>query len=86
MTDRLLNFQSGILDHFHNQQPWEYCMPARWVPHCLLVRDVPPHSIPSMIGKCQKLTLPLNGRLEKIGLVEFPPAKELCLFDLEGED
>lgn len=86
MTDRLLNFQTQILDRFSDSKPWDYCMPARWVPHCVLVRDMPSSGIQRVFEACRHIPLPLTARLEKIALVEFPPAKEVCVFDLEGEE
>jgi len=84
MTERLLQFHTQILQRFGHCQPWEYCLPSRWVPHCVLARELPPAALPRVFDVCRGIPLPLNGRLEKIALVEFEPAKEVCVFELEG--
>ena len=68
---RLPEFADGLGDYY---------LPGRWVPHCTLGERVPGDSLPHTIDLCRCLSLPTNGRLEEVGLVEHRPLYRRAAF------
>lgn len=64
---------------------WDDYQPDQWVPHCTLTLDMPPERLPAALDLCRRrAALPLAGRFEQIGVVEFRPVAERCRFPLAG--
>lgn len=61
---------------------WDYYAPGRWVPHCTLAMDLGEDLAPTALEIARRAPLPLGGRLERIGIVEFRPVRQRCAFDL----
>jgi hypothetical protein len=61
---------------------WEYYAPGRWGPHCTLAMNLADEQVVTALGISRRAPLPLEGCLERIGIVEFRPVKQLCAFPL----
>lgn len=59
-------------------EPWNYYLPESWVPHCTLATEVPPERMADAIAVAQRAPLPIVGRLEAVGIVEFRPVRLLA--------
>jgi 2'-5' RNA ligase len=64
--------------------PHPYYLPGRWVPHCTLTQHCPPDRVGEVIEICRALPLPLDGRIEAIGVIETRPIRLLSLHRLRG--
>lgn len=62
--------------------PIDYFDKGIWKPDCQLTREIDNNKIYDAVGCLYKNKLPLVGRLERIGLIEFHPAKQIISFDL----
>jgi 2'-5' RNA ligase len=61
---------------------WTHYLPEHWVPHCTLAMELPVERIAPAIDLCRRVPLPLSGRLNRLGLVEFRPVVERAVFRL----
>ena len=52
------------------------------MPHCTLAMDFTEDLTPTALAIARHAPLPLTGRLDRIGIVEFRPVKQLCAFAL----
>lgn len=59
-----------------------YYLPGSWVPHCTVATDLTDTEIGKVVKHCWEHFRPIQGRFQEIGLVEFPPAKELATYKL----
>jgi 2'-5' RNA ligase len=59
-----------------------YYLPKNWQPHCTVAEDLSSKQVSHAIEVCRKTHLPIRGQLVQIGLIEFRPIKEVCLFAL----
>jgi len=59
-----------------------YYLPKNWQPHCTVAEDLSSKQVSHAIEICRKVHLPIRGQLVRIGLIEFRPIKEVCLFAL----
>lgn len=59
-------------------EPWSYYLPDAWVPHCTLAMDVAPDRMTETLAVAQRAPLPIVGRLEAVGIVEFRPVRLLA--------
>ncbi|GAC1335231.1 MAG: 2'-5' RNA ligase family protein [Chloroflexota bacterium] len=64
--------------------PWEYYLPGVWEPHCTLAEQVPSDELPRAIRACHAIDLPVRGRLEEVGVVEFRPIRHRSTYMLAG--
>jgi 2'-5' RNA ligase len=77
-------------DRFHQRfsdlagSPWAYYLPKQWVPHCTLAIDVPQALVPRAVEVCNTVGLPIDGRCEGIGIVEFRPIRHRAEFRFAG--
>ena len=55
---------------------WPHYAPQAWVPHCTLAMELGSVSAAVALALCRELTLPLEARLDRIGIVEFRPVRE----------
>lgn len=60
--------------------PWAYYLPGQWVPHCTLAMELPLAGVPRAVDVCRAVRLPLDGRLEEVGVVEFRPVVHREMF------
>lgn len=58
--------------------PWDYYLPQSWVPHCTLAMEVPPERMHEALAVAGRAPLPIVGRLEAVGVVEFRPVRVLA--------
>ncbi len=61
---------------------WDYYAPGLWVPHCTLATDLPEELTRTALAIARHAPLPLTGRLDRIGIVEFRPVTQHCAFAL----
>lgn len=86
----LLNFQQNIKNKFDmigKTLPFDYFDRGKWQPECPLTTS----SFPMKKEKLSKameylatIELPINGWLEKIGIIEFHPAKKIISVPLKS--
>ena len=86
VTRPLLELHEGFHAQLAPLAPpaWAYYRPGHWVPHCTLTLDMPPERIPAAIRLVQQARLPLAGRLDRLGVVEFRPVVERGVYPLAG--
>lgn len=63
-------------------QSWAHYLPGNWVPHCTLARYLTGDQIPDAIAIAQELALPVKGRIDRVGLVAFPPIRTAGTYPL----
>lgn len=64
---------------------WTYYLSGHWVPHCTIGFELPVERIPAAVGLChERGGLPLAGRFTRVGVVEFRPIIERCIWPLTG--
>jgi len=67
----------ALHDRFHLEfrelagGPWAHYLPGQWVPHCTVALGVPRSAVGETVVRCLSVRLPIPGRLEEVGLVEF---------------
>lgn len=61
-----------------------YYLPEHWKPHCTVAENLSSKQVRQAIEVCRKAPLPIRGQFIQIGLVEFLPIKEICVFKLGG--
>ncbi len=59
-----------------------YFVPGIWKPDCQLTVSFDKAKLAKAINYLSETALPFNGRLEKIGVIEFYPAKQLISYEL----
>ena len=64
---------------------WPYYLPEAWIPHCTLAMDVPPDRVTEALAVAGRGPLPITGRLEYVGIVEFRPVRVLARYPLAGD-
>jgi hypothetical protein len=63
----------------------DYYLPGNWVPHCSLALNVPLDRLAAGVEAASRTTgLPLRGRFESIGLIQFLPATDVYTAPLAG--
>ncbi|KPU26288.1 hypothetical protein TR13x_10765 [Caloranaerobacter sp. TR13] len=78
----------GIHSEFHNSfkkyrsKAWDYYLPNRWVPHCTLAMNLNDEMVNKTINICRGLELPINVKINKSGILEFKPNKQLIEYKL----
>jgi len=61
-----------------------YYLPEHWKPHCTVAENLSSNQVSQAIEVGRKAPLPIRGQFIQIGLVEFRPIKEICVFKLGG--
>ena len=86
VTGDLLALQRRAHDRLAGavEEPWDYYLPDRWVPHCTLTEHCPPDRIGEVVTVCQRLALPFQGRVEAVGIVCTRPLQRVALYPLRG--
>jgi len=63
---------------------WPHYAPAAWVPHCTLAMDLGSVSAATALALAADFSLPLDARLDRVGIVEFRPVRERFSRPLTG--
>jgi len=61
-----------------------YYEPGFWVPHCTMAIGIEPSEVPRAIQICHASDGIGEFVLNAIGLVEFVPVRDICVFPLQG--
>ena len=87
VTPDLLALHRSIYDQFssHVSDFWPHYAPASWVPHCTLAMGQLPQPLGAAIDICQSIGLPVVCNVIELGLVEFPPVKQLYTVPLVSQ-
>ena len=85
VTKELLDIHAKFHSYFekYKNQAWDYYLPNNWVPHCTLAMNLDNDMVNRVIEICSKISLPLKAKLDRIGLIEFKPNKQLIEYKLE---
>lgn len=81
----LLKLQSEIreeCDKYSQLFPIDYFDRGMWKPDCQLTREIDKTNLVNAINCLFERKLPIKGKLERIGLLNFHPAKQIVNFDL----
>jgi 2'-5' RNA ligase len=62
----------------------EYYLPGRWVPHCTVATGVAPDKMGAALEICLRSEAFGAVLLDKVCLIEFPPARQIYAFPLGG--
>jgi 2'-5' RNA ligase len=86
VTQELLDVHANFHRMFSRYRPEvsEYYLPNRWVPHCTVAMDLKSDQISRAIDVCRQVRLPIDGKFEQVGVIEYRPVKELFVYDLGG--
>lgn len=71
-----------IFDKFVNNLSENYFVPGIWKPDCQLTVSFDKGKLGAAVNYLSETSLPFNGQLEKIGVIEFYPAKQLFSYEL----
>lgn len=84
VTMGLLQLHQDFCEFFseYDGLAWDYYRPGLWVPHCTLAMNLDGSKVKEAVDIICRLRLPLYGILDKIGVLEFSPNKELFEFNL----
>ena len=85
VTRELLRLHKQFHAHFGAvaDRPWPYYAPGAWVPHCTLAERFPRASLGlAAATAAEAVALPLAGRLDRVGIVQFRPVQERALVAL----
>src|SRR5437899_1843103 len=66
------------------RERWPHDAPAAWVPHCTLAMDLGSVTAATALALAAELPLPLEARLDRVGIVEFRPVRERFARPLTG--
>jgi hypothetical protein len=61
-----------------------YFDPGIWKPDCFLTMSIMREKLPGAISVAMELPLPFDGAIERIGLIEFHPARKLFSCNLSA--
>ncbi len=59
-----------------------YYRPGNWFPHCTMAMYLQPEQIGPAVELCRRCEAFRNGQLVEMGLVEYAPPRDICLFPL----
>ncbi|MCK5225458.1 MAG: hypothetical protein KAQ89_01945 [Planctomycetes bacterium] len=75
---------------FHNHISSEdlgcekYYLPGNWIPHCTIACNIENEdTYRDVFWNCYNTELPITGNVARVGIVEYPPAKEMQCFELK---
>lgn len=69
-------------DKFVNNHSENYFVSGIWKPDCQLTVSFDKSKLGAAVNYLSETSLPFNGQLEKIGIIEFYPAKQLFSYEL----
>lgn len=84
VTKELLDIHEKFHIFFekYNNQTWDYYLPGKWVPHCTLAMNLNDKMVNKTIDICRNSQLPINVKINWIGILEFKPNKQLIEYKL----
>jgi 2'-5' RNA ligase len=87
VTDDLLSFHKEFHDYFRefDGAAWDYYRPGKWVPHCTLAMNLSDEMVGKAIEITRRFSLPIRGALDRIGVLEFSPNKQLFEYEMISE-
>jgi 2'-5' RNA ligase len=87
VTSELLRFHKGFHDFFkeNDNAAWDYYRPGKWVPHCTLAMDLTNEMVSGAVEIVRQFSLPIQGRVDRIGVLEFSPNKHLFEFIMNNK-
>ncbi|WP_459481519.1 2'-5' RNA ligase family protein [Clostridium saccharoperbutylacetonicum] len=71
-----------IFNKFESKDSQNYFIPGIWKPDCQLTIQFDKAKLVDAINYLSQTNLPFDGHLEKIGLIEYHPAKQLFSYEL----
>jgi hypothetical protein len=71
-----------LFDKFINIDSENYFVKGIWKPDCQLTVSFDKRKLGAAVNYLSETTLPFNGQLVKIGIIEFYPAKQLFSYEL----
>lgn len=71
-----------IFNKFGNEDNRGYFAPGIWNPDCQLTVSIDKAKLATAVNYLGETALPFNGQLEKIGVIEFYPAKQLFSYEI----
>lgn len=71
-----------IFNPFGNKDERGYFAPGIWKPDCQLTVPFDKAKLATAVNYLSENSLPFDGRLEKLGIIEFYPAKQLFSYEL----
>lgn len=71
-----------IFNKFVSKDNQKYFVPGIWKPDCQLTVAFDKAKLATAMSYLSKTALPFNGQLEKIGVIEYHPAKQLFSYDI----
>lgn len=84
----LLELQAGIrecCDKHSVLLPIDFFDAGIWKPDCQLTREIDAQKLIKAVECLYKIKLPIKGKLERLGLIKFHPAKQIIDFKLNGD-
>lgn len=81
----LLRLQAEIrekCDKFSGLLPIDFFDMGIWKPDCQLTREIDKTQLLNTVNCLYERKLPIKGKLERIGLIKFHPAKQIVHFNL----
>lgn len=88
VSAELLELQSVIrerCDKYSELLPIDFFDAGIWKPDCQLTIEIDAAKLTVAVECLYKTKLPIKGKLERIGLIKFHPAKQLIDFELNGD-
>ena len=87
VTSNLLKLHKEFHDFFRESDnvAWDYYRPEKWVPHCTLAMNLSDDMVSEAIEITRHFSLPIHGRLNRIGVLEFSPNKHLFEYEMIRE-
>ena len=84
VTQALLRLHNDFCRRFDDVSgtPRDYYLPGNWVPHCTLADGLSCETMPRGMEICREITFPMRCQAIEIGVLEFPPGRELLTVPL----
>ena len=79
---RLHNEIQDIFKGFGEEDGRGYFSPGIWKPDCQLTVSFDKTKLPAAVNYLADINLPFNGKLERLGVIEYYPAKQLFSYPL----
>ena len=85
-SPRLADFQARVDARFASlgRERWPHYAPEAWIPHCTLAMDLGSVTAATALALAADFPLPLDARLDRVGIVEFRPVRERFSRPLTG--
>ena len=74
--------EQPLCDKFSELLPIDFFDIGIWKPDCQLTREIDETKLMNAVNCLYERKLPIKGKLDRIGLIKFHPAKQIVNFDL----